>query len=111
MSATEIESHPLFNDVKAHYKIHYKQDVFDDYNTPVAVLPPIIDVIIMDGGEFCGAGDFERVLTLQPSVIVLDDVKVMKNYANVKKLLADTQWKLLCRDDDRNGWAIFERVV
>jgi len=107
LSMSQIESHPLFPAVTEHYKQHYKQDCIDFARAPYAQLPAYADVVVMDGGEFCGEGDLAKVLTLEPIVIALDDTKVMKNFDNNKKL-KEMDWTLLASGDDRNGWAIWK---
>jgi hypothetical protein len=107
MSDEEVKAHPLFDSVKNHYNLHFKQDCLDFANTSVVNLPPYADVVILDGGEFCGYDDLEAVLKLHPIVIALDDTKVMKNYDNNKKL-EKMGWNLVCSGPDRNGWAIWK---
>lgn len=113
MSASEVEAHPYFGHVKTHYELWYKQDAIDYEAAPTIrldYLPPQIDVVILDGGEFCGYADWLAVKTKNPKVVCLDDTGVMKNERVYKELKADPQW--VCRWDkqDRHGWAIFERI-
>ena len=108
MSYGQIEAHPGFQDVKNHFDIHYKQDCIDFARAPLVDLPAYVDVVIADGGEFCGIGDMERYLQLMPKVIVLDDVNVMKN-SDVKKYLLANGWVIQQEGADRNGWAILIR--
>jgi len=107
MTYEEIVSSPLFDGVHTHFMIHYGQDTYDFSNAPLVSLPSQIDVVILDGGEFCGAGDLSRALTLSPKVIALDDTSCMKNNENLSLLLKSSEWKCLEKNDDRNGWAIF----
>ena len=79
MTAEEIRAHPLFNDVEVHFNIHYEQDCKDLEAAPIVDLPPQIDMVILDGGEFCGAADFRQASLLCPKVIALDDIRIMKN--------------------------------
>lgn len=108
MSQAQIERHPGFKEIEDHYRLHYKQDCIDFARAPIVDLPAYVDVAIMDGGEFCGEGDLERVLNLRPKVIVLDDTKVIKNSGNLKHLLANG-WVVQAQGSDRNGWAILVR--
>jgi len=108
MTEHEIRSHPSFNDIKPHFDIHYKQDVIDFQKAPLVSLPDTIDVVIADGGEFCGLSDMERYLKHDPKVIVLDDVNVMKN-CDVKTHLLANGWYITAEGNDRNGWAVLER--
>lgn len=108
MTEHEIRSHPSFKDIKPHFDIHYLQDVIDFQKAPLVSLPDVIDVVIADGGEFCGLSDMERYLKHAPKVIVLDDVNVMKN-CDVKTYLLANGWYITASGDDRNGWAVLER--
>ena len=111
LSYEEIVNSPKFKDVQTHFMIHYGQDCYDFSNAPVVDLPNNIDVAILDGGEFCGAGDLLRVLKLGPKIIALDDTKCMKNDTNVETLSNSSDWKCMEQSDDRNGWAIFKRTL
>jgi len=108
MSEEQIRSHPGFNDIKNHFDIYYKQDVIDFHNAPVVSLPDNIDVVISDGGEFCGMADMFRYLKHNPKVIALDDCNVMKN-CDVKKHLLSNGWVVTAEGNDRNGWCILKR--
>jgi hypothetical protein len=109
MTAEEVKAHPLFEDVEVHYNIHFEQDCKDLDAAPIVELPAKMDMVILDGGEFCGAADFRRASLLYPKVIALDDIRVMKNRETYEKLLADSEWEVVARGKDRNGWAIFRR--
>jgi len=106
MHEPAIKAHPLFYKVKEHYDLHYRQDCIDFSRAPIIDLPPTIDVAILDGGEWSSEGDLERVLNHKPTIIVLDDTAVMKNYDNRNKLLS-LGWRIQCENSqDRNGWSI-----
>lgn len=111
MSYDEITTSSKFRDVEQHFLKHYGQDSYDFTNTPIVSLPEQIDVVILDGGEFCGQGDFVATMKLCPKIIALDDTKCMKNNRNLDILLNDSRnWECLEMSDDRNGWAIFRSV-
>jgi len=110
MSYDEIITSPKFKDIEQHFLLHYGQECYDFTNSPIVSLPEEIDVVILDGGEFCGQGDFLASLELNPKIIALDDTKCMKNNRNLDALLNDSKrWECLQISDDRNGWAIFKR--
>jgi hypothetical protein len=72
-------------------------------------LPPAIDLLLLDGGEDCGWEDFQA-LAGRAQVIALDDTMTLKN-SRVHAHLMASGWKVLRNEpDERNGWAIFERV-
>jgi len=111
LSEEEIKANPLFPNIQEHFNIHYKQDVHDSVNAPIATLPSVIDVVIMDGGEFCGEADLAAVELLNPLIICMCDTNVIKNSANLKKLLDDKRYVCLQNNtDSKNGWAVFSKV-
>ena len=109
LSNDEITKHPIFRAIEAHYDLHYVQDCIDLMSAPLAVLPQQIDFIVLDGGEFNGLSDFEMALTLNPKVIALDDINVMKNEIAHQRLSSNPAWQLHAMGKDRNGWSIFVR--
>jgi hypothetical protein len=69
-------------------------------------LPPRIDVAIIDGGEFCGRGDWEVLRPLGPRAVFMDDVTTFKCSELFERLHADPDWTLAQRGAN---WALFER--
>jgi hypothetical protein len=109
MTEADVRAHPSFNDVKNHFDLHYYQDVIDFQKAPIVSLPEYVDVVIADGGEFCGLSDMNCYLKLNPKIIALDDVNVMKN-CDVKPYLLKNGWVLTAEGNDRNGWAVLRRA-
>lgn len=111
LTESEIRANPLFPEVEAHFNIHYKQDCIDTETAPIASIPSVIDVVIMDGGEFCGEADLAAVQLLNPLIICMCDTNVIKNSVNLKKLLDDKRYVCLENNkDSKNGWAVFSKV-
>ena len=104
MGREKIESHPLFSCIKTHYDLHYEQDLKDFKEAPLVRMRKC-DVAVLDGGEFCGEGDWDAIRPLKPAVVALDDIKVMKNNATYE-LLKKEGWRELFHTDERNGSAI-----
>lgn len=108
-----IEAHPYYNHIKTHYEIWYEQDLADYKFAPYLhpqSFPPILDVVVLDGGEFSGYADWLAVKDKHPKVVCLDDSGVMKNERVFKELLANTEeWELRAHGADRHEWAIFYR--
>lgn len=107
MTDKEVLEHPLYDKIKEHYALHFTQDERDFKAAPLVHLRRC-DVAVLDGGEFCGRGDWAAVEPLAPRVVCLDDVNVMKNSDVLAELLAKG-WKLIWRSEERNGAAILER--
>jgi len=111
MKPNDIIKHPLFEKVKTHYELHYTKDVCHTINAPLIDFQGAkVDMVVLDGGEFCGESDFNCCMTLCPKVIALDDINVIKNSNNYAWLMKNNKkWQLMDSGEDRNGWAIFER--
>jgi hypothetical protein len=111
MTREEITTHPFFSVIKSHYDLWYEQDVKDYNACPNVVnkLPTKIDMVLIDGGEFCGYADWLALQKLNPKIVALDDVNVLKTNRIYNELLTDKQrWTLFRAGNDRNGWAIFK---
>jgi hypothetical protein len=111
MKPHEVTKHPLFEKVKEHYQMHYTRDCCNIINAPeIDFQHAVVDLAVLDGGEFCGESDFRCCMGVRPRVIALDDINVMKNSNNYAWLLKNNmKWELKESGEDRNGWAIFER--
>lgn len=82
-------------------------------NSPIAQdrLPPHVDFVLLDGGEFTTRDDWNFVKTLTPRVVSLDDVNTFKCADIVAELESQPDmWKKLGEGGERNGWAVFERI-
>lgn len=68
------------------------------------------DVVMIDGGEFCGYDEF-RLVRDRAKCLLLDDVfKAYKNSRVHAELLSDRNWKLVWEDRNvRHGASIFVR--
>jgi hypothetical protein len=110
MTENEVETHPRFHTVRDHYRLHYTTERRTANLTPI-VKPPPCDVILLDGGEFSTEGDWNALYHRNLRVVMLDDTQVIKTNRIMIELLTDPGWKCLRNEpNDRNGWAIFERV-
>lgn len=110
LSRSEVEQHPLFYKIKDHYDLHYNSEYQSTIQTPL-VSVPYCDVILIDGGEFCGKGDWEILYHSSLKVVMLDDTQVMKTNEIHNTLLQHPEWKCLHNyPEDRNGWSVFERI-
>lgn len=72
-------------------------------------LPPAIDLLLIDGGEF--GADYEfAALAPRSKVIALDDTFIYKNKKNRQRLLKDPAWEVIAdMPQDRHGWFISRR--
>ena len=114
MSAQEIETHLYFPNIVTHYQLWYGQDVIDYGRSPYIrpeLFPPRIDVVLLDGGEFCGYADWLALKDKKPKVVILDDTNVMKNERVYKELKSDSNYTMRIDRNERHGWAVFERCM
>lgn len=72
------------------------------------------EVVLLDGAEYLTQFEFDRVFQQTPTVKVylLDDTQTAKTpYINAY-LLNNPEWKRVAYSDtERNGWAVFERII
>lgn len=114
MTEAEIRAHPMFASIQSHFDLWYHQDVKDYDSSPnvAARLPKDIDLVLIDGGEFCGYADWRVLRRLRPKVVCLDDINVIKTNRIHKELLGQPDvWRLAKLGSDRNGWSIFTRIA
>ena len=72
-------------------------------------LPSIFDVILLDGGEFTTYYEFQ-ILKNRCKILMLDDINVDKCKLIVKELESDLSWKIIKKDNLRNGFLIAEKI-
>ena len=111
MTWEEVRRHPMFSADDYSERRHRKMLAACSAAPPVLdSLPERIDVLTLDGGDFSGFADFQK-LRPRARVIVLDNAHTgMKNYFALQELLGDNKWRLLLdRPDDHQGWCVFCR--
>ena len=72
-------------------------------------LPFIFDVVLLDGGEFTTYYEFQ-ILKNRCKVIMLDDINVDKCKLIVKEIESDSSWKIVKKENTRNGFLIAEKI-
>lgn len=74
-------------------------------------LPEKIDLLVLDGGEFSTYPEWLK-LKDRTKIVVLDDTNVFKCNRLLFELLNDKNYKpLYVVYNDRNGFAIFEKII
>lgn len=74
-------------------------------------IPESIDVLILDGGEFCTLAEFNQLSKNINNFIILDDCNVLKCREVYRILSNSDEWKIYEQDlNDRNGYAIFKKI-
>jgi hypothetical protein len=72
-------------------------------------VPKFYDIILLDGGEFTTYYEFKK-LEDKCKFLLLDDTNVSKCKKIVDEIKLNINWKLVIESNERNGFAIFERV-
>lgn len=73
-------------------------------------IPDLIDVVILDGGEFSTLAEFNVLKDRIQKYIILDDCNVLKCNKIYHDLKNDQEWEIFKEDlKDRNGYAIFKK--
>lgn len=71
-------------------------------------LPEFFDVILLDGGEFTTYHEFQ-ILKTRCKILMLDDINVDKCKLIVDEIKSDKSWKIIKRENIRNGYLIAEK--
>jgi len=111
MNVIEIVTHPMFNKVRDHFFLHYTQDVIDITKSDLVLLPiDNVDMVVLDGGEFSTLYDWNILQKLNPKIVALDDVNVIKTHSIYEELVKNG-WVIVAENlHERNGWSILERI-
>lgn len=73
-------------------------------------LPALFDVILLDGGEFTTYYEFQ-ILKNKCKILMLDDVNVDKCKLIVNEIESDPNWKIIHKENTRNGFLIAENLL
>ena len=91
-----VANHPKFSEQLQYYDIEISQT--SECPLLDAELPSKVDVILLDGGEFCSIGDYKFVMKKYPDVkmIILDDIDTIKNELIYNHLTQEgSPWKVI----------------
>jgi hypothetical protein len=76
------------------------------------VAPNDPEVVLLDGAEYLTYFEFEKLRHMTSiQVFMLDDTGSAKNPHAYKVLSESPEWKLVASGSDRNGWAVFEKLI
>jgi hypothetical protein len=73
-------------------------------------LPDLFDVVLLDGGEFTTYYEFQ-LLKDRCKILMLDDINVDKCKLIVKEIENDSSWKIIKKENIRNGFLIAEKIT
>lgn len=70
------------------------------------------EVVLLDGAEYLTYFEFESMKTIDSiRVFLLDDIYTDKCPRIVASLESNPEWRCVVKGNDRNGWAVYERVT
>jgi hypothetical protein len=75
-------------------------------------LPPVIDLLVLDGGEFTTYGEFHLLHPRVSAWILLDDTRTRKCRDILEEVRAGQvpQWIIVDESQERNGVAVLRRL-
>jgi hypothetical protein len=87
----------------------FKESIREHKESPIALnkIPHEIDLLILDGGEYCSKAEF-FILKGRSKIIVLDDTETLKNYDAAEYIRANSEEFeiLIDNKNSRNGYLI-----
>lgn len=88
-----------------------KADLEKMTQAPIVIerVPELVDLLILDGGEFSSQAEFFSLRDRIRGWVVLDDIRTRKNKKVFGLLVRDDSFSLVWATDERNGAAIFRR--
>lgn len=70
------------------------------------------EVVLLDGAEYLTWFEFQTMKNMESiHVFLLDDVYTEKCPRIFAYLQSHPDWKLIAKGEDRNGWAVFEKIT
>ena len=91
-------------------ELNYETDLRDFMIAPIIKPNEDLDVVVIDGGEFCGMADWLAVEKYKPRIVALDDTSVMKTCDVMDLLKKSKEYEVIQEGNERNGYCIFRRV-
>ena len=105
---SEVSSHPGFVE---QMKTWFENESALYHAAIPKPLPPKVDMVLLDGGEYTTTGDWEVAETARPRIVALNNCLQFKGEKVYLFLAGSPDWVELSRGDEPNGtWAIFERI-
>jgi hypothetical protein len=75
----------------------------------IDIIPEKIDLLILDGGEFSGLSEFNK-LKDRSIYFILDDTNVIKNYEVANLIRNNNEFKVLHDSNERNGYLVAKKL-
>jgi hypothetical protein len=110
MSLADLHAHPLYIGSVMDEWLAGETVDFNNATLDYSLVPPRVDFILLDGGEFSTFYDWQYLKALHPRVVALTCINVLKANGIFNELKSTAQWKLLSKGDEFQGWVVFERT-
>jgi hypothetical protein len=72
------------------------------------IIPEKIDLLVLDGGEFSGLSEYQK-LKDRSTYFILDDTNVIKNYEVAHLIRNSNEFHVLHDSDERNGYLVAKK--
>jgi hypothetical protein len=102
----------FFNQYSRHIQSGWRnEDVKNCKNVKnvLDILPKKIDLLILDGGEFSGLSEFNK-LKDRSVYFVLDDTNTIKNHRVANLIRIHNEFKVLHDSNERNGFLVAKKL-
>jgi hypothetical protein len=113
ISPKELEEYVMDNNLISETDLERKKWLeVDIVNSKNVIESPLskIDVLLIDGGEFNGHLEFQKLKSISKYVI-LDDILCEKNSKNHEYMKNSNEYELINEDKlERNGWSVFKNL-
>ena len=88
-----------------------KEDIENCKKSPnvLNILPDKIDLLILDGGEFSGLSEYNK-LKDRSIYFILDDTNNIKNYEVSRIIRNNNDYEILFDSNERNGFLVAKKV-
>ena len=92
-------------------KSWYLEDCKNCKNTPnvLNIIPDKIDLLILDGGEFSGLSEYQK-LKDRSKYFILDDTNTIKNNEVARLMREDKGYQIIHDSNDRNGFLVSKKI-
>lgn len=92
-------------------KSWYMQDLENCKNVPnvLNIIPDVIDLLILDGGEFSSLAEYQK-LKDRTTYFILDDTNTIKNNEVSNIIRNDTKYQVIHDSGERNGFLVAKKI-
>jgi hypothetical protein len=76
----------------------------------LAMLPDVIDLLILDGGEFSTYSEFKKLEDRISKFLILDDTVTRKSRKILEEVEASKDYQIIFKSNERNGTAVILKL-